>query len=99
MKIDQRISEEQFNQNKIVLRTFKDLIESKLGLEGMLLMANDCILVPNDKILTRKFIKENCLDDLFEYHSNTLIFKNRMLSLVSEITGRKLKTGHYFFEL
>lgn len=81
------------------LQAWLELIELKLGIQGMLKIHNGKIIIPNDDVLTKKFIKENHLDDLFEFHSKTLVFKTRFLHLVGEITDRKVLTGHYFLEL
>jgi len=80
------------------LNEYKDLIESKLDIKDTLLVDGSKI-VPNKAKLTKKAIKDLMIDDLFEYHMGKLVFKNRLMSFVAEITDRKVLTGHYFFEL
>jgi len=80
------------------LNEYKDLIESKLDIKDALLV-DESKIVPNKAKLTKKAIKDLMIDDLFEYHMGKLVFKNRLMSFVAEITDRKVLTGHYFFEL
>jgi hypothetical protein len=81
----------------LTLQDYKDLIEQKLGIHDTLLVEHFRI-IPNKTKLTKKFIKTNFLDDLFEYHLGKPVFKTRLLSIVAELTNRQLLTGHYHFE-
>lgn len=80
------------------LETFLEIIESRLDIKNCLKIENNTI-IPNKTLLTKKYIKEHFLDDLFQYHEGKLIFSNRFMSFVSEITDRKVLTGHYSLEL
>ena len=80
------------------LEVYRDLIESRLDIKGALLISDNAI-IPNGQFLTKGNIKRLMIDDLFEYHDRKLVFKNRLMSFVGEITDRKLLTGHYKFEM
>lgn len=80
------------------LKFYHELIEKRLDIMNCLILRSDRI-IPNTEILNKSMIKENLWDDLFGYHNGKLIFSNRFLSFVSEITDRNVLTSHYFLEL
>lgn len=80
------------------LYEYKKLIEDRLDILNCLTVREDKI-IPNTEILNKSFIREMFLDDLFSYHQGKLIFTNRFMHFVAEITDRKLLTGHYFLQL
>jgi hypothetical protein len=79
------------------LQTYLELIEKRLAIEGCLTIFDDKI-IPS-KSLTKKEIKLKMWDDLFQFHDRKLIFTNRFMSFVADITDRKVLTGHYHLEL
>ena len=80
------------------LNDYKELIENKLDIKNHLLL-EDNKLIPNKLLITKSYIKKYLLDDLFEYHLGKLVFKNRLLHAVGEITNRQVVCSHYFLEL
>lgn len=80
------------------IHDYKKLIEDKLDIMNCLDIRDDKI-IPNSEILNKAFIKEKFLDDLFQYHKGKLIFTNRFMSFVADITDRKVLTGHYSLTL
>lgn len=80
------------------LNEFKDLIEARLDIPGTLTIEG-AEIKPNAAKLTKAAIKSMHLEDLFQFHQGELIFTTRMLNFVSDITDRKLLTGHYALTL
>lgn len=81
----------------MTLIEYKELIETRLDLKGCLEIKDNRI-VPNS-IINKAWIKQHHCDDLFSTHNRKIIFTNRMMHFVSEMTDRKLYAGHYSFEL
>ncbi len=79
------------------LAQYKDLIEIKLDI-GDFLEIVDNKIIPNRRI-TNKIIKDTYTDDLFQLHNRKIVFTNRFMSLVGEITNRQVLCGHYSLEL
>lgn len=78
---------------------YKELIEDKLDIKGTLLIQDDKI-IPNKALLTKRYIKDSCLDDLFKYHVNNKVYMtNRLMSFVGDITDRQVLTDRYYMEL
>lgn len=82
----------------MLLYEYKQLIETRLDILNCLTVRDDKI-IPNTEILNKPFIKERFLDDLFSYSNGKLIFTNRFMHFVADITDRKVLTGHYFLTL
>lgn len=82
----------------MLIYEYKQLIEKRLDILNCLTVREDKI-IPNTEILNKSFIRKMFLDDLFSYHQGKLIFTNRFMHFVAEITDRKLLTGHYFLQL
>ena len=83
----------------MTLIEYKELIETRLDIKDALLIEND-VIIPNKDFLSKKRIKDNQWEDLFQFHINKkLYFTNRMKHFVAEITDRKLLTGNYYFEV
>lgn len=80
------------------LHEYLKLIETRLDIMNTLTIRENKI-VPNYEVLNKTLIKENSWDDLFSYHKGKLIFTNRFMTFVGEITDRKVLTGHYHLEL
>lgn len=81
----------------MTLQEYKELIETRLDLK-------DCLEIKENKIvpsstITKAWIKSRHCDDLFSTHNRKIIFTNRMMHFVSEMTDRKVYAGHYSFEL
>lgn len=82
----------------MTITDYKQLIETRLGISNALLL-DGTKLIPNKALLTKAYIKTNLLDDLFQYHNGKLVFTNRLLHLVAELTNRQVLTGHYHLEM
>lgn len=81
------------------LQYYKDLIESELDILNCLVIRDGKMIANSEILATNKIIESLSLDDLFSWYRGKLIFSNRFLSLVSEITDRQVLCSHYFLEL
>ncbi len=81
------------------IKALKSIIESRLGIEGMLMVHNGNMIIPNKQMLTNTFIQQNYLDDLFVFPSKTPFFSKKMMAIVSEVTENNLEVTPYYFEL
>lgn len=79
------------------LNYYKVFIENALDIKNCLFVHNDKI-IPNKQILTKKYIKDNLLDDLFSFHFKRLHYSHRFLRLVGEITDRQVLCGNFYLE-
>lgn len=79
------------------LAQYKNIIEKRLDIADTIEIVDNKI-VPS-KRLTNKIIKDMFIDDLFQIHNRKVIFTNRFMSLVGEITNRQVLCGHYSLEL
>lgn len=80
------------------LNDYKALLETRLDISGTLTIEGNEIK-PNAAKLTKATIKSMHLEDLFQFHQGKLIFTNRMLHFVSDITDRQLFAAHYALTL
>lgn len=78
----------------MTIQQYKECLEGTLDIRDCLIVVGDKIL-PNKSKLTRHYVKKNSLDDLFEHRGINIVFTNRFLCLVDEITGKRLTTGRY----
>lgn len=80
------------------LQEFKELIETRLDIPETLTI-EDHRIIPKGNKLTRNYIRDHHLDDLFSFHEGVVYFTNRFMTFVGEITDRQVLTSHYFMIL